>query len=243
MRIIELKKMKYCAVIPCYNHADTLPKVLDGLPEGLDAIVYDDGSNPPVQKHPRALLIRGEKNLGKSEALKRLFKKADEMGFTHAVSLDADCQHDPRLLPEIVALSQKNPDALIAGVRDFSAEGIPEKRRFMNKFSNFWFRVETSQTLADTQCGYRCYPLGLVKRLKISFGAYAYEAEMLVKTIWAGGRILSVKIPTLYTEKSTASSHYRPFKDTFIISCMNTKLTFQSLLLPKSALKKLAVKK
>lgn len=235
--------MKYCVAIPCFNHADTLESVINALPTDLFKIVVDDGSTPPIHAIPDVLLLRHAKNLGKARALKTAFEKAQELGFTHVITIDSDAQHDPTFVAKFIELSQKNPQSLIAGVRNFDCPDIPPNRRFMNKFSNFWFEYETSSKLQDTQCGYRCYPLNLVNRLNISFGSYAYEAEILVKTIWAGFGILPLEIPTLYTEKSTKSSHYKPFKDTLKISIMNTKLSFQATFFPKFLLKKLALKR
>lgn len=231
--------MKVCALIPCYNHNDTISELLAQI--SIPVIIVDDGSDIPV-KAEGAEIFRLQKNSGKAKALQLGFQEALNRGFTHVITLDADLQHDPVLIPSFLKEIENNPDALIAGIRDFSLPEIPESRRFMNRFSNFWFKFETGTELADTQCGYRAYPLELVKKLNISFGRYAYEAEILVKTIWSGAKIVSIKIPTIYTEKSTQNSHYRPFKDTVLISLMNTKLSFLSLF-PKSFLKFISVKK
>jgi len=230
--------MNACVIIPCYNHDDTLSQVLDKI--SLPVIVVDDGSTIPVVVDVHTL-IRLEKNSGKAKALQVGFKKAASFGFTHAITLDADAQHDASFIDTFLALAEKNPNDLITGVRDFSLAEIPEKRRFLNKFANFWFKFETKTILTDTQCGYRCYPLDLIENLKVSFGRYAYEAEILVKTVWAGRKILTIEIPTIYTQKSLATSHYKPFKDTFQMSIMNSKLSFLSFF-PKRFLKKISIK-
>jgi len=230
--------MKPCVIIPCYNHNDTLNEVLEKI--SLPVIVVDDGSDIPVEANVFELL-RIEKNSGKAKALQIGFKKAKTLGFTHAITLDSDAQHDASLIETFLELAKENPNDLITGTRDFSLQEIPEKRRFLNKFANFWFKFETKTFLSDTQCGYRCYPLELIENLKISFGRYAYEAEILVKTVWAGHKILTIEIPTIYTQKSLATSHYKPFKDTFLMSMMNTKLSFLSFF-PKKFLKKISIK-
>lgn len=233
--------MKFCAVIPCYNHGGSLGKVLSGLPAGLPAIVVDDGSDTAVEA-PGAGLVRFKKNRGKAEALRAGFAKAAELGFTHAITLDADGQHAPERAEDFMRLARGRPGAIIAGVRDFSRPEIPERRRFMNRFSNFWFRFETKIELADTQCGYRAYPLELVGRLRLGCSRYAYEAEILVKAAWAGAEIIPLEVPTIYTEESTRNSRYRPFRDTALISLMNTRLSFMAAFFPKSLRRRLAAR-
>ena len=168
---------------------------------------------------------------------------AAERGFTHAVTLDADGQHPPSMFAKFADMAQKYPDCIITGVRDFSSPSVPPKRRFMNKFSNFWFHFETSVDLSDTPCGYRCYPIAKVSALKTGVGGFAYEAELLVRAAWAGVRIIELPIPVIYTPESLRASHYKPFKDTVKFSIMNAKLAFLAVFLPKGALKKISVKK
>ena len=236
--------MKICAAIPTYNHADRLDGIIDRLPDGLDALVIDDGSNPPIAtRSPRATLVRFGRNRGKAEALKAAFEEAAKRGFTHVITLDADGQHPPELAEKFAKSAEKNPESIIAGVRGFDCSAIPPARKFMNKFSNFWFRAETGISVADTQCGYRCYPLAQIARLKMDFGGFVFETELLVKAAWAGVEIVQLPIPALYDSESLEGSHYKPFADTLKFTAMNTKLFFASLLLPKKTLRKLALKK
>ena len=234
--------MRFCAIIPCYNHGETLGDVIEGLPDSLPAIVVDDGSDTSISTNAHSI-IRLEKNSGKAAALVAGFKKATELGFTHALTLDADNQHDPRFAEKFMTLSLEHPNALIAGVRDFDNPAIPPKRRFMNRFSNFWFRFETSTDLKDTQCGYRLYPMKLINGLNLSCTRYAFEAEILVKCVWSGGEIIPLEIPTIYTTASTQNSHYRAFWDTLLISLMNTKLSFMKVFFTDAMRKRISQKK
>ena len=95
--------MKFCVIIPCYNHSDTLGKVLDEIGGKTPVIVVDDGSNPPVSVSLSGIyLLRNEKNKGKAAALKSGFKLAAELGFTHAITLDSDGQHPPRFIGDFI---------------------------------------------------------------------------------------------------------------------------------------------
>ena len=235
-------RVRVCALIPCHNNAETVVGVVRGLPEGTFALVVDDGSDVPVRvSAPMCAVLRFPRNRGKAEALKAGFAEAAARGFTHAVTLDADGQHPPELFGKFAEAARENPGAIIAGARDFSVDCVPPARRFMNRFSNFWFRFETSVDLGDTQCGYRCYPLEKVSRLKISRGGFAYEAELLVRAAWAGIEIIPVGVPAIYTAESLRASHYRPVADTARFSAMNAKFALMSLVLPGKFLRRLSI--
>lgn len=238
------KTMSACVIIPCYNHIKELPKILAALSLSLSVFVIDDGSDIPVKlENPNVKILRLKKNSGKAEALKAGFKLAQENGFTHAITMDSDGQHPPKFVPKFLEKLKENPEAIIVGVRDFEASEIPPARKFMNKFSNFWFKAETGIALGDTQCGFRAYPLHKISELKLNFGGFVFEVELLVKAAWAGIKICEIQIPAIYTESSNEGSHYRPFVDTVKFSLMNTRLFFASVFFPKKILKKLALKK
>lgn len=236
--------MKCCVIIPSYNHTHALEKLLAQAAEIMDIILVDDGSEPPLKtSQPVLQKIRFEKNRGKADALKAAFAKARELGFTHAVTMDADGQHPAKYLKDFYDAAKKNPKNIIVGARDFENSNIPRGRKFLNKFSNFWFRVETGKRVDDTQCGFRCYPLEEIEKLELSLGGFAYEVELLVKASWSGLEISQIKIPAIYSEDTLSRSHYRPFADTLKFTMMNTRLFFTSLFCDKKTLKKLSLKR
>lgn len=236
--------MKFCVIIPCYNHADTVNGVAASIGEGLGVIVVDDGSSPPVRlENDRCVLVRLEKNGGKAGALKRGFEEAKKLGYTHAVTMDADRQHPPAYLDEFVRAAKTFQHEIILGTRDFDNPAVPRGRRFLNKFSNFWFWVETGVRLGDTQCGYRCYPLAAVDSLNVKFRGFVFEVELLVKAAWAGCRFREVEIPAIYDKQTLAGSHYKPFSDTLKFSLMNTRLCFCRFFLGKAWCRDIALKK
>lgn len=240
--------MNFCVIIPCYNHGDTLAPLLEGVPENFDVIVIDDGSDIPIKIESKNLsdrikIFRSEKNKGKADALKLGFAAAQESGYTHAVTMDSDGQHPPEFLEKFRKKSIENPNAIILGVRDFDNSEIPRGRKFLNKFSNFWFKAETGIKVEDTQCGYRAYPLSEISRLNMNFGGFVFEVELIVKAAWAGLEICQIKIPAIYSKATLKKSHYRPVVDTLKFTAMNTKLFFSSLFMSKKFLKRIALKK
>ena len=236
--------MKFCVIVPCFNHADSLVDVLASLPKDIDVIVVDDGSTIPLCIDDNDIyVLRHARNMGKASALKSGFVKACELGATHAITIDSDGQHPTSYISEIIEVAKKNPENIIVAVRDFENSSIPLARKFLNKFSNFWFKVETKKIVNDTQCGFRCYPLSLLNKLDLRLEGFVFEVELLVKAGWVGCDFSEIKIPAIYSPQSLKKSHYRPIVDTLRFTMMNTRLFFQSLLLPKNTLRKIALKK
>lgn len=224
--------MKPCILIPCFNHAATVAAVARAAAAQGPVIVVDDGSTQSLPELPGCDLVRLQRNGGKGAALRAGFQRAAELGYTHAITMDADGQHFAADLPKFLALAQAQPDALAVGVRDFYAAGCPTHRRRSNAVSTFWFRVETGVRLGDTQCGFRCYPLALTQRLKIRSGRYAFELEFMVRASWVGTPLVAVPVKCTYAD-GIRNSHFRPVKDLAHITFMNIGLVLQSWFVPR----------
>jgi uncharacterized protein (DUF2062 family) len=226
--------VKPCVVIPHYNHVATLAGVVRGAQAHCPVMVVDDGSTLPLPDLPECDVVRLGRNQGKAAALRAGFKRATELGFTHAITMDADGQHFVEDLPALLAAIQAQPDALVVGVRDFHAAGCPTHRRRSNAVSTFWYRVETGVRLRDTQCGFRGYPLSLTLRLKVRASRYAYELEFLVRAAWVGTPIVPVAVKCTYAPDQVRQSHFRPLRDLAHITLMNIGLVLQSWCVPQS---------
>jgi glycosyltransferase involved in cell wall biosynthesis len=221
-----------CVLIPCYNHGATVGAVARGALAYCPVLVVDDGSAPPVSVPAGVELIRFDQNRGKAAALRAGFDHAAQAGFTHVITMDADAQHAPADLPKFLAAVAQQPDALVVGIRDFVAAGAPGRRRRANAVSNFWFRIETGIRLPDTQCGFRCYPLALVRRLQIHSGRYAYELEVLVRAVWAGAMLVPVAVRCSYQPAQVRQSHFRPWLDSWRIANVNARLVWRAWVWP-----------
>jgi glycosyltransferase involved in cell wall biosynthesis len=224
--------MKFCAVIPCFDHAATIAAVAQSAKFFCPVIVVDDGSTQPLPDLPGCTVIGLGGNFGKGAALRAGFQRAVELGFTHAITMDADGQHFAEDLPKFLAAASAQPEALIVGVRDLAAAGCPKHRQRSNAVSTFWFRVETGVRLPDTQCGFRCYPLALAQKLKINSGRYAFELEFMVRAAWTGALIFPVPVKCTY-EGGIRNSHFRPVRDLAHITFMNIGLVLQSWFVPR----------
>ena len=220
-------------VIPLYNHAQTLRKLVEQTLQLHDQLlVVDDGSSDAgagVLEGLDVQILRHEKNRGKGAALQTAFVEAEKLGFSHIITLDADGQHDPADLPLFLSAIQKYPHAILVGKRDFDQESIPGSSRFGRAFSNFWLRVQTGKSLADTQSGFRAYPVKIVQGLKLRETRYSFEIEVLVRAAWAGVELRDVNISVYYPPAGERISHFRGFMDNFRLTLLNTRLTFRSI--------------
>lgn len=224
--------MKPCVIIPVFNHANALPGVVQGAQAYCPVIVVDDGSTDNPVVPAGATLVRFEQNRGKAAALRAGFAKAVELGFTHAITMDADGQHFAEDLPAFLAEAARSPAAFLVGVRDFVAAGAPPRRRRANAVSRYWFRVATGVRLGDSQCGFRCYPLGPFLKLRVRSERYAYEFETLVRTLWAGQALIPIPVRVRYEPDLVRGSHFRPVADFVKITNLQILFVLQAWLVP-----------
>lgn len=228
--IATARRLKVCVLVPTYNNGGTLRGILQRLMEySEDIIVVNDGCSDNSADilndfADRITVVTHVVNRGKGEALKSGFRKAMAMGYEYAVTIDSDGQHYPEDLPKFYAHIAANPGALIVGERNLTNVDINAKSSFANKFSNFWFTVQTGYNLKDTQTGYRAYPLDRLYGLDIMTARYEAELQLLVLAAWHGVRILSMPIQVYYPPQSERVSHFRPGLDFTRISILNTVL-------------------
>ncbi|MEO5892548.1 MAG: DUF2062 domain-containing protein [Ferruginibacter sp.] len=222
-------KLRACVIIPTYNNASTLAKVISDVAfYTTNIIVVNDGSTDDTViiagKFPFIKLLSYPKNVGKGWALRKAFAFASELNYKFAITIDSDGQHFAKDLPTFINRLQLVPDAIIIGSRNMDQASVPGKSSFGHKFSNFWFKVETGINCPDTQSGYRLYPIWLLKDINFITRKYEFEIEVLVRAAWKGIKIESVPVSVYYPPKDERISHFRPFKDFTRISILNTFL-------------------
>lgn len=228
--------MSICIILPTYNNEGTILDIVERIRLfGRFLIVVDDGSTDNTYSllqekiWDKVKIIHYDRNKGKGYALKRGFREALAMGFTYALTIDADGQHFPEEIPLLVQALKCNERSLILGTRNLRSENMPEGNTFANKFSNFWFRLQTGQTLRDTQCGFRIYPLNSLPKLGIITNRYEAELELLVLSAWKGIKIWEVPVRVYYPPKEERVSHFHPFFDFLRISILNAVLCVGAL--------------
>ena len=234
----QFDQLRACVIIPTYNNAATLGKVIEDVAAYTQhIIVINDGSTDQTAQiaasFPEVQLISYKNNRGKGWALRTAFRYAAEKGYQYGITIDSDGQHFAKDLPLFLAKLQTNPNSIIIGARNMNQESVPGGSSFGNKFSNFWFRVETGIKSPDTQSGYRLYPLVPLRKMRFFTRKYEFEIEVLVRAAWKGISVESVPVTVYYAPREERISHFRPFKDFFRISVLNTVLVLITFLFIK----------
>ncbi len=232
----KMADMGICVIIATYNNDKTLEGVVrNSLNFCRDVIVVNDGATDRtseiLNQLPEIQKIEIEENTGKGWALRQGFKYAIEKGFRYAITLDSDGQHFPEDIPVFLETVEANSDVMIIGARNMDQGSVPGSSSFGHKFSIFWFKVETGQTVPDVQTGYRLYPLFKVRDLgRFYTTKYEFEVEVLIRLAWSGVKIMSVPVKVYYAPKETRVSHFRKFRDFSRVSVLNSILVFMALL-------------
>jgi len=211
--------MRACAIIPAYEAERTVSEVVRAVdsvwPTRSAVFVVDDGSRDDtraVALAAGARVVSHPENRGKGAALRTGMSIAREAGFDVAVTVDADGQH-PALEAARLLTADADPDALILGVRDLVGAGAPRANQLSNRISNFFLSLFARRPLADTQCGLRRYPLGITLGLDGRDEGYAFEAEIILRAVAAGIRIIEAPIQVIYPPEKERVTHFDSVRD------------------------------
>ena len=219
-------------IIPCYNHADAFEKLAVHLIDfDLPIILVDDGSNLGQSKKLKNICykhrfeyIHNYPNGGKGMAMKVGFNTALHLGYTHALQIDADGQHDINDIKAFLDLAKHNLDSVIVGNPVYDASA-PLSRLIGRKITNFWVAIETMNIhMPDTMCGFRVYPLKSICNVikHVHFNRMGFDIEILVKMYWYGVDFIKKSTRVIYP--SDGISNFRVFKDNLYISLLHTYL-------------------
>ncbi|MBC7901800.1 MAG: DUF2062 domain-containing protein [Gemmatimonadaceae bacterium] len=231
----RFEALKTCVLIPTFNNASKLAQVIrDVAAYTTNILVVNDGSTDQtatvLAEFSFIKIFTHPVNKGKGIALRNGFRFAIENGYNYAISIDSDGQHFAKDLPKFLDKLEESPKAIVIGARNMDQASVPGKSSFGNKFSNFWFKLETGITAPDTQSGYRLYPVYLLKNTRFFTSKFEFEIEVLVRSAWKGIAIESVPVTVYYPPPGERISHFRPVKDFTRISILNTFLVIATII-------------
>jgi glycosyltransferase involved in cell wall biosynthesis len=214
----RVPRNRVSVVIPVYNHEQMVAEVVErSLLLGFPIIVVDDGSTDATPDRIKGIegiqILRHRFNRGKGAALLTGFTIAAESS-DWAITMDADGQHNPEDARRLVAAIPETERPIILGNREgMMASDVPWTSRFGRKFSNFWVRMSGGPVVADSQSGFRAYPLPECLHLDARAGRFQFEIEILVKARRSGVPVVEVPVRVSYTPGTRRISHFHPFYD------------------------------
>lgn len=236
--------MQHCFVIPVYNH----PHYLAALTEHLNVfqlpiIMVNDGSNVECTAVLRSLaadnplldLVEHEVNQGKGVAVMTGLQHAYKQGYSHALQLDSDGQHDWNDIQRFLDASTQHPEAMVIGQPVFD-ETVPKKRLYGRYATHIWVWINSlSFEIKDSMCGFRVYPL--VQTVNVLNSAkfqprMGFDSEILVRLKWENVHFVNVPTRVIYPEDGI--SHFNVWRDNLGMARAHSRLLGGMLLrLPK----------
>lgn len=228
-----MSEFRPCILIPTYNNPDTIRDVVLAVRDILsDVIVVDDASGPANRAAVEQLGTDGlakvthrAVNGGKGAAVKTGFEFARELGFTHALQVDADGQHALDDIRKFLEIARENPEAVILGQPIFD-ETAPTHRMILRKVTIFWTRREVGDDrVGDPLCGFRCYPIEPAVQTQTIGNRMDFDPEIVVRLAWMG--LPFVHVPTRVRYIEGGVSHWRAFEDNWLIAKMHTRLMYR----------------
>ena len=194
--------MKAIAVIPALNSAVYLQRLLPAVKHHVaDILVVDDGSTDDTANTAEscgATVIKHDTNRGKGAALKAGFAYALKNEYDIILTLDADCQHDPKYIPSFLEAFNKGGADLIVGSRVNDKADMPRERRLSNWLTSHILTFLLKHNIEDSQCGYRLHTRKLLESVKLDSDRYELETEIIIKAIQSGFAVKFIPVRVEY---------------------------------------------
>jgi hypothetical protein len=212
--------------------------VVDGSTDGTGAQLQALAATEP---NLRVLLL--PVNRGKGAAVLHGLQEARRLGYTHALTMDADGQHPASHIRDFMAASQRAPEAMVLGVPQFDASA-PALRRRGRRISNWWANLETlGAGVQDSLFGFRVYPIAPlieVMQARHFMRRFDFDPEAAVRLVWAGVPPLNLAAPVRYlTPAEGGVSHFNYLRDNVLLTGMHVRLMAEFVLrLPQLLLRR-----
>jgi glycosyltransferase involved in cell wall biosynthesis len=193
-----------------YNEAETLLDLLPRLNSFLkkeDVLIIDDGSEDTsslMASRCGFRTVRNPKNLGKGRSLQIGFSWALEQGYDAVLTMDADCQHDPKFIPQMVEAISKNKADMVIGTRLLSSTTMPLQRIASNKLTSLVVSILGKHRVHDSQSGFRLTSTRLLRSITLKTERFETESELLIKSLKRGCRVQEIPIDTVYGEEESS---------------------------------------
>ncbi|MFZ0667294.1 MAG: polyprenol monophosphomannose synthase [Acidimicrobiales bacterium] len=212
--------MKVLVVLPTYNEADNIERILsavrDALPEA-GILVVDDGSPDGTAEIAERMgekvggveILRRTAKEGLGSAYKAGFRWGLDRDWDAFVEMDSDFSHDPAALPELVAPLQRDVD-LSVGSRYVPGGKIPNwslSRRLLSRGGNIYADVLLGLGVKDSTAGFRAYRAEILRKIdlgSVRAEGYGFQIEMVRQVVGHGGKV--AEVPISFTDRVSGES-------------------------------------
>jgi glycosyltransferase involved in cell wall biosynthesis len=228
-----MSPFKPCAVVPVYNHEHALPVVVEALRQThLPCVLVDDASNPgcaavmdQLAEEPDVYLLRLPLNQGKGGAVMAGLREAARLGFSHALQVDADGQHNLDTVEDFLEIAREQPQVLVCGYPVYD-QSVPKSRLLARYLTHVWVWINClSLAIRDSMCGFRVYPLAPTLALLDSARLgrrMDFDPEVLVRLSWRNQPMHWLPVRVHYPLDGV--SHFQLWRDNWLISKMHARL-------------------
>jgi glycosyltransferase involved in cell wall biosynthesis len=209
--------MRTCALIPAFNEAPHIAKVVEGARQHVaEVVVIDDGSvdgTADIARTAGATCLQSPINCGKASALRTGLAFAREHNFTYVITLDGDGQHLPEDIPIMLRVAKETGADLVIGARHFDRDRMPRSRYFSNTVGSRLASALVGCEIKDSQSGFRLFRLDKLGDAKLRSRCYEFEMEILIKMAMSGCTIAHAPVRMIYDDIQVRSK-MKPVRDT-----------------------------
>jgi dolichol-phosphate mannosyltransferase len=202
-------------VVPTYNEIESLPRLLDGVADVLDArglehrlLVVDDGSpdgtgqlaDRHAARDPRIAVLHRQAKTGLGDAYAAGFAAALAGGAQRIVQMDADGSHDPGAIAALLAATDADGADLALGSRYVAGGSTPDwslRRRVLSRGGSAYARALLGLAVRDLTGGFKCWrreALATVLREPLALQGYGFQIELTHRALRAGFTVAEVPI-------------------------------------------------
>ena len=190
--------LSVAVVIPCLNEEPTIGSVVRGfkgaLPHAAVIVVDNDSTDRSIEEASRAgAQVMIERRRGKGYVVQTALAKIEADAY---LIVDGDDTYPPSKAAELVAPILRDEADMVVGSR--MSPSSNSQFRLANRIGNEFYRQVINLTfgtrLSDILSGYRCLSRRLVRGLPLFVTGFEVEAELTIKSLERGFRIVEVPI-------------------------------------------------